>query len=67
MPHGRRGGQFYQGQPVPGLRPAVHEVIGRRLKLHYEELQLQPLPQRLAALLDELDREAPDGGPKRLD
>jgi hypothetical protein len=52
---------------LPGLRPGVHEVIGRRLKLHYEELQLQPLPGRLADLLDELDRAFPDPGTKRLD
>jgi hypothetical protein len=67
MAHGRRGGQGYQRQPLPGLRPGVHEVIGRRLKLHYEELQLQPLPGRLADLLDELDRALPDPGTKRLD
>jgi hypothetical protein len=42
-------------------------VIGRRLKLHYEELQLQPLPDRLADLLVELDRELPEPPPKRLD
>jgi len=36
-------------------------MIGRRLQLHYEELQQQPLPDRLSELLDELDRrlEAP--------
>ncbi len=59
MAQGRRGGRGYQRQPLPGLRPSVHDVIGRRLKLHYEELQLQPLPERLADLLEELDR-APD-------
>jgi hypothetical protein len=67
MAHGRRGGQGYHGQPLPGLRPTVHDVIGRRLKLHYEELQLQPLPDRLADLLVELDRELPEPPPKRLD
>jgi hypothetical protein len=35
-------------------------MIGRRLKLHYEELQQQPLPERLADLLEELDRVAED-------
>jgi septum formation topological specificity factor MinE len=67
MAHGRRGGQGYQRQPLPGLRPDVHEVIGRRLKLHYEELQIQPLPDRLARLLDELDRALPDPVTRRLD
>ena len=66
MAQGRRGGRGYQRQPLPGLRPGVHEVIGRRLKLHSEELQLQPLPERLAELLDELDRELPPAT-KRLD
>lgn len=55
MAHGGRGGRGYQRQPLPGLRPGTHEVIGRRLKLLYEELQLQPLPDRLSALLEELD------------
>jgi len=51
----RREGQGFHRQPLPRLRPAVHDMIGRRLKLHYEELQQQPLPQRLAELLDELN------------
>ena len=51
-----REGQGIRGQPVARLRPAVHEMIGRRLRLHYEELQQQPLPDRLADLLEELDR-----------
>ncbi|MFN4140337.1 NepR family anti-sigma factor [Aestuariivirga sp.] len=52
----RREGQGFQKQPLPKLRPAVHDMIGRRLRLHYEELQQQPLPERLSALLEELDR-----------
>lgn len=56
MAHGGRGGQGYQRQPLPGLHPGTHDMIGRRLKLHYEELQIQPLPDRLSALLEELDR-----------
>jgi hypothetical protein len=52
----RREGQGFQKQPLPKLRPATHEMIGRRLRLHYEELQQQPLPDRLSALLEKLDR-----------
>ena len=52
----RREGQGFHKQPLPRLRPAVHEMIGRRLRLHYEELQQQPLPSRLAELMAELDK-----------
>jgi len=40
-------------------------MIGRRLKLHYEELQAQPLPEHLAELLDALDRSPEDPAPPR--
>lgn len=56
----RREGQGFHKQPVPRLRPAAHDLIGRKLKLHYEELQQQPLPERWTELLDELDRSADD-------
>jgi len=64
MAHGGREGRGDQRQPLPALRPGVHEVIGRRLKLHYEELQAQPLPERLSDLLKQLDQ-ADDGHPAR--
>lgn len=51
----RRQGQGFQRQPLPRLRPAVHEMIGRRLRLHYEDLLQQPLPARLADLLETLE------------
>jgi len=51
----RREGRGFQRQPLPRLRPAVHDMIGRRLRLHYDELQQQPLPDRLAELLRELE------------
>lgn len=59
----RREGQGFHKQPLPKLRPAVHEMIGRRLRLHYEELQQRPLPDRLAELMRELERS--DGEPAR--
>ena len=52
----RREGQGFHKQPLPKLRPAMHEMIGCRLKLHYEEMQQQPLPARLAELLRELEQ-----------
>lgn len=61
----RREGQGFHKQPLPKLRPAVHEMIGRRLRLHYEELQQQPLPDRLSDLLKKLDGPAPEPGPPR--
>ena len=62
----RREGQGYQKQPLPKLRPAVHEMIGRRLRLHYEELQQQPLPGRLAELLEDLEKASEEtAGPRR--
>lgn len=51
----RREGQGFQRQPLPELRPAVNDMIGRRLRLHYEELQQQPLPERLRLLLETLE------------
>lgn len=45
----------------PGLLsihvPPVNDMIGRRLRRHYEELEDQPLPDRFSALLDALDAE----------
>lgn len=41
-------GDTWRGMPVP-------EMIGRRLKSCYGELQHQPLPQQLKDLLKELD------------
>ncbi len=61
----RRAGQGFHKQPVARLRPAVHEMIGRRLRLHYEDLEQQPLPGRLTSLLEELDRQAEDPFPPR--
>jgi len=51
----RREAHGFQRQPLPRLRPAVHGMIGRRLRLHYEDLQQQPLPGRLAELMRELE------------
>jgi hypothetical protein len=60
----RGAGQGFR-QPPPRPRPAAHELIGRRLKLYYEELQQQPLPERLAELLHELDRSSKDPDRRR--
>lgn len=42
-------------KPLPGRRPVLHDMIGRKLRLHYEEAQRHPLPERLKVLLDILD------------
>ena len=61
-----REGQGFHRQPLPRLRPAIHEMIGRRLRLHYEELQQQPLPGRLAELLQQLETSPEEpSGPRR--
>lgn len=60
----RRPGQGFH-QPPPRLRPGANELIGRKLRLYYEELQQQPLPERVADLLDELDRSAGDPDKRR--
>lgn len=56
MAPSRREAHGFHKQPLPRLRPALHEMIGRRLRLHYETLQQQPLPDRLAALMQELEQ-----------
>ena len=61
----QREGQGFQKQLRSKLRPALHEMIGRRLRLHYEELQQKPLPDRLSELLKELDDADPDPAPPR--
>jgi hypothetical protein len=41
-------------------------MIGRRLRLHYDELQQQPLPARLAELLSKLDESSEEpAAPRR--
>jgi len=47
--------QNIRRQPLNRLRPAVHEMIGHRLRLHYDELHGQPLPARLLDLVRILD------------
>jgi hypothetical protein len=51
--------------PLPGRRPILHDMIGRKLRLHYEEAQRHPLPARLTALLDILDQMAEDPASSR--
>ena len=63
----QRERQGFQRQPSPKLRPAAHELIGRRLRLHYEDLQQRDLPDRLAELLRKLDEPDEDPAPLRHD
>ena len=43
--------------------PPLDDMIGRRLRRHYEDLEEQPLPDRLTSLLRALDQ-APQSGQK---
>ena len=61
-PPDRGNVQGFTGHTVRKMRPTVHEVIGRRLKLHYGDIEQQPMPSRIADLLAELD--AQDDEPK---
>jgi Anti-sigma factor NepR len=45
---------------TPALNQKVQDAIGRSLKAHYDDLVNAPVPDRLLALLDEL--EAKEGG-----
>jgi hypothetical protein len=45
---------------TPMLGQKVQDAIGRSLKAHYDDLVNAPVPDRLLALLDEL--EAKEGG-----
>lgn len=51
--------------PHSARRSALHDMIGRRLRLHYEEAQRHPLPERLRSLLDILDQLAEDPASSR--
>ena len=57
--------QNMRRQPFNRPRPAVHEMIGHRLRLHYEELHEQPLPSRLADLMQTLDEGGEEPGEPR--
>lgn len=47
-------------QPHGPLREPVHDLIGRRLKTHYRDIEQQPLPHRFSELLQSLDRSEED-------
>jgi hypothetical protein len=42
-------------QPTPTLDQKVQDAIGRSLKAHYDDLVNAPVPDRLLALLAELE------------
>ncbi len=65
MARNKREGRGAHLQPSSRPRTDAHEMIGRRLRLHYEELQQQPLPDRLADLLEKLDRQEDHPPPQR--
>jgi len=60
MDRGRRkvigkGNKRGNGSATPTLAPEVQALIGDQLRAMYEDLVNQPLPDRFAELLKELD------------
>lgn len=52
-------------KPSPKRRSALQDMIGRKLRHHYEEAQQHPLPSRLTVLLELLDELPEDAAPSR--
>lgn len=44
------------GSPTAGLSPAVQKHIGNLLKVSYQDLLTEPVPDRFANLLDQLEQ-----------
>lgn len=66
MASGRREDTGFRKQPLPKQSPAMHEVIGRKLRQKYEETQPSSLPNGLSDLLDLLDKMAEEpASPRR--
>lgn len=51
---------YSAGEPAPRSMsaPPLNDMIGRRLRRHYEDLEDQPIPDRFCNLLEALDRSA---------
>ncbi len=47
---------------APVLDQKIQDAIGRSLKAHYDDLVSAPVPDRLLALLAELEAKEKDGG-----
>ncbi len=47
---------------MPVLDQKIQDAIGRSLKAHYDDLVKAPVPDRLLALLAELEAKEKDGG-----
>ncbi len=58
-------GPTHEQQLHGPLREPVHDLIGRRLKTHYREIEQQPLPHRFSELLQTLDRSERDASQGR--
>ncbi len=50
----------HHGKPRPVLGPAATDAIARRLKRVYDDIASEPVPDRFAELLDELERNRND-------
>ncbi len=49
------------GKPPKGEEFVLHEHIGSRLKAMFDEVVEEPVPDKLRALLEELERKQPKG------
>lgn len=41
--------------PAASIAPAVHDLIGHKLRAYYEEVTKEPVPDRFTSLLAELE------------
>ncbi len=52
----KRKGRSRPAQPqLSNVDPAVHELIGRRLRVYFEEVSKEPVPERFVELLSKLE------------
>jgi Anti-sigma factor NepR len=49
---------------TPTTKPEVYDLIGKRLRVYFEEVSSQPVPDRFMELLSQLEAKAPA---KKLD
>jgi hypothetical protein len=63
--HGRKSGinSKAKAAKMPGLQPhnPIHDMLGQKLKAYYAEIASEPIPERLTALLAELEAQSATG------
>jgi hypothetical protein len=60
--NGRRSGKNSKNKAakMPGFQPhnPIHDMLGQKLKAYYAEIASEPIPERLTALLAELEAQS---------